>query len=209
MKHALDPPPRTMSTRTKAFLSGGLIALGIAGVGGVVFAAFTATTGASGSAVSGTVTLSGISTNAAGNRLTVAATNIAPGDTVQRAVTIQNTGSIDLSGITLTTNATTSSLLDTDTTTGLQMTVDRCSVGWTESAFPYTYTCSGTTSTVLASTAVIGANRTLANLTLTASATNNLRVTLTLPSAAGNTLQGQTSAINYTFTATQRAGTAR
>jgi spore coat-associated protein N len=209
MKHALTPPPRRVSTRTKAFLSGGLIALGIAGVGGVVYAAFTATTGAAGSSVSGTVTLSGISTNVAGNRLTVAATDLAPGDSVQRAVTIQNTGSIDLSGITLTTDATTSSLLDTDTTTGLQMTIDRCSVAWTESAFPYTYSCSGITSSVLASTPVIGADRALSNLALTASATNNLRVTLSLPSTAGNALQGQTSAINYTFTATQRAGTAR
>jgi hypothetical protein len=209
MKHALPPPPRRTSTRTKAFLSGGLLALGIAGVGGVVYAAFTATTGAAGSSVSGTVTLSGIGTNLAGNRLTVAATNIAPGDTVQRAVTIQNTGSIDLSGLTLSTSATTSSLLDTDTATGLQMTVDRCSVPWTESAFPYTYTCTGATSSVLAAAPVVGANRALSNLALTASATNHLRVTLSLPTTAGNALQGQTSAINYTFTATQRAGTAR
>jgi spore coat-associated protein N len=209
MKHALTPPRRRMSTRTKAFLTGGLIALGIAGVGSVVFAAFTATTAASGSAVSGTVTLSGISTDGAGNRLTVAATSIAPGDTVQRAVTIQNTGSVDLSDITLTTDATTSSLLDTDTVTGLQMSIDRCSVAWTESAFPYTYSCAGTTTTVLASTPVIGTNRVLSNLDLTASATNDLRVTLALPGGAGNELQGQTSAVNYTFTATQRTGTAR
>jgi hypothetical protein len=62
---------------------------------------------------------------------------------------------------------------------------------------------------VLASTPVVGLNRTLSGLTLTAGATNNLRVTLTLPSAAGNALQGQTSVIDYAFTGTQRAATAR
>jgi hypothetical protein len=206
MKHSLDAPRRA-STRTKALVTGGLVALTAAGVGGAAFAAFTGTTNAAQSVASGTVSLAGIGTNAAGNRLTVGASNIAAGDTIQRAVTVTNTGTIDLANITLTTNATTSSLLNTDTATGLQMTIDRCSVAWTESAVPYTYTCSGTTSSVLASTPVIGSNLALSNLTLTASAANNLRVTLTLPSAAGNTLQAQSSVINYTFTGTQRAGT--
>ncbi len=208
MKHAL-PPTRRTSTRTKAIITGGLVALTAAGVGGAAFAAFTGTSNASQSVASGTVSLAGIGTNAAGNRLTVGATNIAPGDTIQRAVTLTNTGTIDLASVTLTTNATTSSLLNTDTVTGLQMTIDKCSVAWTESAIPYTYTCSGTTSSVLASTPVIGTNLALTNLTLTASAANNLRVTVTLPGAAGNTLQGQTSVINYTFTGTQRAATAK
>ncbi len=114
------------------------------------------------------MTLSGIGANVAGNRLTVGASNIAAGDTIQRAVTLTNTGTIDLANVTLTTNATTSSLLNTDTVTGLQMTIDKCSTAWTESAIPYTYTCGGVTSSVLASTAVIGSNLALANLTLTA-----------------------------------------
>jgi spore coat-associated protein N len=207
MKHSLPKAKRT-STRTKALVTGGLVALTAAGVGGAAFAAFTGTTNAAQSVASGTVSLAGIGTNAAGNRLTVGASNIAAGDTIQRAVTLTNSGTIDLASVTLTTNATTSSLLNTDTVTGLQMTIDKCSTGWTESgAFPYTYTCGGTTSSVLASTPVIGANLALSNLTLTASAVNNLRVTLTLPGAAGNTLQAQTSVINYTFTGTQRAAT--
>src|SRR6476659_7687281 len=71
-------------------------------------------------------------TGAATNPLTVGASNIAPGDTIQRSVDLINSGSIDLSGITLTTNATTSSLLDTDATHSLQMVIDRCSNAWTE-----------------------------------------------------------------------------
>ncbi len=111
--------------------------------------------------------------------------------------------------MTLTTTASPSSLLDTDTVNGLMMTIDRCSVAWTESAFPYTYTCSGTTTSVRTNTPVVGTNLALGNLTVTATAVNNLRVTLTLPSTAGNALQGQSSTINYTFTGAQRAPVAR
>jgi hypothetical protein len=139
----------------------------------------------------------------------VGATNIAPGDTIQRAVTLSNTGTLDLAAVSLTTSATTSSLLNTDTTTGLQMAIDRCSVAWTESAVPYTYTCGGTTTSVRTTGPVIGTNLALSNLALTAAATNNLRVTMTLPSAAGNALQGQSSVIAYTFTGTQRTATAK
>ena len=135
--------------------------------------------------------------------------HIAAGDTIQRAVNIKDTGSIDLADVKVTTVATTSSLLDTDATNGLQMVIDKCSVAWTEAGTSpaYTYTCSGTTSSVVASVPVIGANRTLNNLTLTAGSDNFLRVTLTLPSAAGNTFQGLASTIQYSFTGTQRNAT--
>ena len=89
------------------------------------------------------------------------------------------------------------------------MVIERCSVAWTESgsAPAYTYTCSVTTSTVVSSRAIIGAGLTLSNVLLTAGSTNNLRVTVTLPSTVGNTLQGLTSVISYAFTGTQRAAT--
>ena len=48
----------------------------------------------------------------------------------------------------------------------------------------------------------------LSNLaSLTNGTTDHLRVTLTLPSGAGNTLQNQSSTISYAFTGTQRAAT--
>lgn len=183
-------------------------AAGIAGLG--TFAAFTSSTSASQSVSSGTVTIALGATGASTNRLTVGATNIAPGDTIQRSVDLIDSGSIDLASITLTTNATASSLLDTDATNGLQMVIDRCSNAWTEggAAPAYTYTCSGTTSTVLASRAVIGSNLSLSNLSaLTNGVTDHLRVTLSFPSAAPNSFQNQSSTIQYTFTGTQRAGT--
>jgi spore coat-associated protein N len=183
-------------------------AASIAGLG--TFATFTSSTSASQSVSSGTVTIALGATGAATNRLTVGASNIAPGDTIQRSVDLINSGSIDLSGITLTTNATTSSLLDTDATNGLQMVIDRCSNAWTEAgtAPAYTYTCSGATSSVLASRAVVGSNLTLSSLAaLTNGVTDHLRVTLSFPSAAPNSFQNQSSTIQYTFTGTQRAGT--
>jgi len=178
-------------------------AASIAGLG--TFATFTSSTAASHTVSSGTVTIALGATGASTNRLTVGASAIAPGDTIQRSVDLINSGSLDLASVTLTTNATTSSLLDTDASNGLQMVIDKCSVAWTESAAPYTYTCSGSTSSVLASRAVIGSGLALSNLSsLTSGTTDHLRVTLTLPSGAGNTLQNQSSTIAYTFNATQR-----
>jgi hypothetical protein len=90
------------------------------------------------------------------------------------------------------------------------MVVDKCSVAWTEAGPPFTYTCSGSTSSVLASRAVIGSNLSLSNLGVTApAATDHLRVTLTLPSGAPNTLQNQSSTITYAFTGTQRTATSK
>lgn len=174
------------------------------------FASFTSSTSASQSVSSGTVTVALGATGASTNRLTVSATGIAPGDTIQRSVDLSNTGTIDFGSVTLTTTASPTSLLDTDATNGLQMVIDKCSTAWTEAgtAPAYTYTCGGTTSTVLASRAVIGSSLALSNLSsITAGSSDKLRVTLTLPSAAGNTFQNLSSTISYTFTATQRTAT--
>ncbi len=181
-------------------------AAALAGLG--TFATFTSSTSASHTINSGTVSIALGATGASTNRLTVGASNVVPGDTIQRSVDLINngTGTADnLSSIQLTTTASPSSLLDTEATNGLQMTIEKCSVAWTESASPYTYTCSGTTSTVLASRAVIGSNIALTGLSsLTTGSTDHLRVTLTLPTAAPNTMQGLTSTVSYAFLGTQR-----
>lgn len=184
-----------------------LSSLSLIGVG--AHATFTDTKSAAPTITTGTVALAAIGTSATNNRLSVGASNLASGDTMQRTVDIKNIGTLTLSTITLTTSASTSSLLDTDATNGLQVVIDKCSVAWTESGPPYTYTCGGSTSSVLASTAVIGSNLALSNLTLTANTDNYARVTLTLPSGAGNSFQGLTSVINFSFTATQRAATSQ
>jgi predicted ribosomally synthesized peptide with SipW-like signal peptide len=200
--------PRGKLTKVLASLAVLGAAAGIAGLG--TFATFTSTTSASHTVSSGTVTIALGATGASTNRLTVNASGIAPGDTIQRSVDLINQGTLDLASITLTTTASPSSLLDTDATNGLQLAIDRCSAAWTEAGPPYTYTCSGSTSTVLASRPVIGSGLTLSNLSATtAGATDHLRVTLSFPSGAGNTLQNQSSTITYAFTGTQRAATDR
>jgi predicted ribosomally synthesized peptide with SipW-like signal peptide len=201
--------PRRRLTKLLASLAILGAAAGIAGLG--TFATFTSTTSASHTVSSGTVTIALGATGASTNRLTVNASAIAPGDTIQRSVDLINQGTLDLASVTLATSASPSSLLDSDTSNGLQMAIDKCSVAWTEAGPPYTYTCSGgSTSTVLASTPVIGSNMALSNLNATtAGATDHLRVTLTFPSGAGNTLQNQTSTITYAFTGTQRAATSK
>src|SRR5919199_4699054 len=93
----------------------------VAGLG--TFATFTTSTAASHTLSSGAVSITLGATGPA-NRLTVGATGLVPGDTVERAVNLVNNGvagSDNLASITLTTAASPSSLLDTDTTNGLQM----------------------------------------------------------------------------------------
>ncbi|MEO3938965.1 TasA family protein [Dermatophilaceae bacterium Soc4.6] len=180
----------------------------VAGLG--TFGAFTSTTSAGLPATAGTVVIALGSAGTAANRLTIGATGLVPGDTMQRAFQLSNTGNQALSAITLSTTASPSSLLDTDATNGLQLVVQSCSTPWTEAgtAPAYTYTCSGTTTTALASRAVIGSNLTLPGLSsLTAAGTDNLMATLTFPAVAGNTLQGLSSTVTFTFTGTQRAAT--
>jgi spore coat-associated protein N len=174
------------------------------------FGSFTASTNASETVSSGTVSLALGTDATSANRLSVAATGIVPTDTIQRAVDLTNTGSQNLASLSLTTTAPTSSLLNTSSVMGLQLKIDRCSTAWTEAgvAPAYTYTCSGSSAVALASTAVIGSAISLSNITATtAGATDHLKITLSLPVGADNTLQGQSSVINFAFNGTQRNGT--
>lgn len=170
------------------------------------YATFTDSESATtGNVSTGTVAI-GLGATGPDNRLTVGATGMVPGDTIQRRVVLSNDGSEDLASITLSTSAPVSSLLDTDATNGLQMTIESCSTVWVEAGPPYTYTCAGTTSTVLANRAVIGSTLALTGLdSVNASGDDDLRVTLDLPTTADNSFQNQTSTITYTFDATQRA----
>ena len=99
-------------------------AASIAGLG--TFATFTSSTSANQSIQSGTVSITLGATGPA-NRLTVGASNLVAGDTIQRAVDLVNNGtasSDNLSSVQLTTTASPSSALDTDASNGLQMVVD-------------------------------------------------------------------------------------
>lgn len=200
------------STTGKVLASTALVAAAASVAGLGTYGAFTSTTSASETVASGTVNVALGATGTAANRLSVAASGLVAGDTVQRAVTLSNTGNQNLSAITLTTAATPSSKLDTDAVNGLQLTVDACSVPWAEAGTSpaFTYTCSGTVTQVLAPRAVVGANMALAGLnSLTSAAADNLRVTVTLPAAADNSFQGLSSTVGFSFTGTQRTATSK
>jgi predicted ribosomally synthesized peptide with SipW-like signal peptide len=186
-------------------------AASLAGLG--TYASWTSSASVTqGAVASGSVTIALGATGASTNRLNIGATGLVPGDTIQRSVDLVNTSNSALSGVTVTSTASPSSNLDTDTTNGLKVNVDKCSVAWTETsnagAAPFTYVCGGATSVVLASVPVIQTATALGNVTLAAGGgTDHLRVTLTFPAAASAaTLQNQSSVLSYQFIATQRAG---
>ena len=197
-----------LSNSHKALASFALVAAaaGVAGLG--TFGAFNSSTSASQEVTAGTVKVElGAST-----RLNLAASGIVSGDTIQRAVELKNTGNQNFASLTLSTTATVPSLLNSDTVKGLQLKVDSCSTPWTEAGTSpaFTYTCTGTTKSVLATRPVIGTDIALANLTSTgAGLADNLLVTQTLPAAADNTFQGLNSTVGFNFTAVQRNATNR
>lgn len=195
------------STTSAKILASVVLVGGAAGVAGLgTFGAFTDTTSASTSVASGKVDI-GLTQHATLGT-TVAAADLVPGDTVHRAVTL--TRSVDtekFGSVLLTTSAGTSNVLSTDATKGLQLSVDECSVAWTKVGTTNQLSCSGTTTNVVASRAVIGTNLDLAQATTSlnaAGAASNLRLQLVLPATADNTFQGLSNVITFTFDATQR-----
>ena len=150
------------------------------------------------------------------------------GDTITREIDLNSTGATaNDASITLGFTANTSSLLNTDATNGLHLTVSECSVAPTGA--PPTYTCGGTSTQVLVSTAVAnlvttpvalpglksltagGKDYLLFTLTFPATAPGNLAVNPTVCSCTGTTenMEGCTSVLTYNFLATQRAGSAQ
>lgn len=129
---------------------------------------------------------------------------LSSGASATQDVDLIDDGSVDLSRISLATVATSSSILDTDPTNGLQMSVASCSVAWASDG-----TCAGTQRTVLASGPAVRTADLTAPFALAAGATDHLAVTMTLPASAGDAYQSQSSALSLTFTATQRDGGSR
>ncbi len=142
----------------------------------------------------------------------VTTTNFVPGDSLSRAVNLINDGAADLGSVNLSSTLTSApaTVLTTDTTNGLQLTVKKCSVPWTQggtTAAP-TYSCTGTQSTILSGPAVTTAA--LSNpASLTAGGTDYLTFTVSLPTSADNSFQGKSASLSLVFTGTQRAGQAR
>jgi predicted ribosomally synthesized peptide with SipW-like signal peptide len=182
-------------------------AASVAGLG--TFGSFTDSTSASENVSTGKVDIS--SANGA-QGFTMAASNLVPGDTVQRTIVLTRSSDTEKFGtVSLTTTADTNNLLTSDATNGLQLKLEQCDAAWVQGQ-SNTLTCPGNTVTVLAQRAVLGSSVDLGpatNALNAAGAVSNLRATLTLPSTAGNTFQGLTNKVNFTFDATQRAAESR
>jgi hypothetical protein len=204
----------TTRSRTARKVLGSLGVVGaaaaVAGMG--TFGTFTDSTAPlNASVTSGTLSLDLNATNSTAT-LPMNATGFVPGDSISRSVDLANTGNLAFAGISMTSTATASSLLDTDKANGLQLSIKSCPVNWTETVTNgvATYTCSGTVpATTIASGSAVS-NATLSNIaSMNAGGTDHLVVTLTLPAGADNTFQGKTSALSVAFTGTQKAGTNR
>jgi hypothetical protein len=199
----IDRPARR-STAARVVGSLGVVASAAAVAGLGVFGTFTdSTTPAVVSVDNGIVS---VDLTAAGGGASVPLQfgSILPGSSVTQAVDLVNDGTSALSSVSLATRATKSSLLDTDATAGLQMSVRSCSVAWSAAA-----TCTGDLRTVLTSGPVVRTAALTAPLSLAAGVTDHLAVTVTLPSSAGDEFRAQASDLQLVFTAVQRAGAAR
>jgi hypothetical protein len=202
-------------TRTARKVLGSLGVIGaaaaVAGMG--TFGTFTDSTAPLNASVSsGTLDIN-LAAGDAGGSLAVSATGFVPGDSVSRAVNLTNDGTTGLSSIALASLPGANNLLTSDTTNGLQLAVDSCSVAWTKTtnaAGGAVYTCSGTRKSVLAAPAA-QTSMTVTGLNSMAPkpAVDYLVVTLSLPSTAGNTFQGLANTLSISFTGSQATGTNR
>jgi hypothetical protein len=196
------------STARKVVGSLGVLGAAAAVAGMGTFGNFTdSTTPVATTIQSGTLS---INLSQAGYAVPVTTTGFLPGDSMTRAVNLVNDGNSPLSAVTLSSTATAGSVLTTDTTNGLQLTVKKCSVPWTQggTAQAPTYACSGTET-------LVGSGPAVSNVTvngaaaLNAGGTDYLTFSISLPTSADNSFQGKSASLSLTFTGTQRTGTAR
>ena len=127
------------------------------------------------------------------------------GDSRSALIDLVNDGTTPLTSVTLTSTATSSSVLDQDTVNGLQLTAESCSVAWTTGAAAPT--CSGTVRSYFTRPIVFSNATLVSSGALAAGATDHLKLTAALPaSASGNAFEGATSNLNFVFTGSQRSG---
>jgi hypothetical protein len=195
------------STARKVVGSLGVLGTAAAVAGMGTFGGFTDSTAPVGTTIqSGTLS---IDLSQQGYTVPVTTAGFVPGDSLTRAVNLVNDGNVPLGSVSLSSVATAPSVLTTDDTNGLQLTVKKCSVAWTQAgtAQAPAYTCSGT-QTVVGSGPVV-TNLSVNGAALNAGGTDYLTFSISLPATAGNSFQGKTASLNLTFTGTQRTGSAR
>ncbi len=165
----------------------------------------------------GTVTLSAGSSSV----LSQSISGLQPGYHTEMPVTVINSGTVPFGSITLglSANPTNSELVSG--TGSLDVEVQTCSVAWTPTTTTVngvavtTYLCSGTMGTALGVSPSSSSPQTTAGSLLANPSTlvgsnlgitsNHYLITLSMPSDAPNSDQGQSVTLTYTFTGTQTA----
>lgn len=208
----MSPLPR--SSKTRLALAGGVAVTGLALTAAGVYASLQAqatNAGTPQSVTSGVLSLT-MAPGAGSVGFNQPISGLAPGDTVNRYVDLTNGGSIPAAGLTLGAADTAGSVLSTDATNGLQVSVTACSVAWTVAAG----TCGGTTTPLLSSTSLNALTSSPASLLSGAvPALQHLQVSLSLPSSNEVTVngtvpvgsvQGATASLVWRFTEAQATG---
>lgn len=201
---------------SRRLLAGAFAAATFALTGAGVYAALNASATGTTNVTSGTLKLT-LSADGTSGGLPLTVSNMAPGDVENVYVNLNNTGSLSsAAGMTLNDAASPANTLTTDATKGLAVSITQCSVAWSASGV-----CSGTTTTILASTPVANIGSTgvsLSNVPALAASTGqlaHLQFSVSLPNQNETTtngtlpvgtIQGLNSTITWTFTETQRAG---
>jgi spore coat-associated protein N len=173
------------------------------------YALFSASASTSVSVTTATVSLS-LTNN--GTAFSQGIPNMLPGDTVTRFVDLSNDSTAGAaSDLTLAVTPGNSNKLTNDQTSGLQLTVNGCTVAWTASSGA----CGGTQSTVVTQTPVATyTTQTLLTGALPAGQIEHLQVILTLPAQSetttngappANSVQYLSNSLTFTFTTVQRA----
>lgn len=163
-----------------------MVLVGLTATADKTSANFTATSTNPGNTFA-TATLSMSNDHATAGQL-ITISNLVPGDTATRSVVITNSGN---AGFTYTAaiSATANTLLWSDTTNGLQVTVTRgATTVYTGPLKNFSLAASGT---------------------IAAAGTDTLSYVFSLPSTAGNTFQTLSQDFTITYTATQLAGSAK
>ena len=197
----------TRRTTTRIVASLGVLGAAIAVAGMGTFGSFTDSTTPVGTRVDTGVLSIALTPAASYASVPVTTGGLLPGDTQAMPFDLRNAGTVDWSSVTFRSWATGSSLLDSNAEHGLQLSLQSCSQSWTVTG-PGSYACGGQVDTfysgpILLETALAGAD------TLRAGGVDHLMATISLPQTAGNEFKGQSSALSFSFTATQRAGSAR
>lgn len=195
---------KNLGKTRKVALSVAAAALAAALIGVGAYAEWSTSTSQNQTVSAGSVNLtSGVA------EVSMDASNIAPGDTIKRRVTLNNTGSLDLGSLTLDSSggATPPSMYTGPS--GLTLTVEKCDGGTWNASFVCS---SGTTSSVFATGSVDISSPVDVKAALdadTAGSDDALLFTVALPTTAPDTMEGQSVTITYTFDGTQRAGMAK